>query len=189
MTTDDLLRHLLMYLVVPLWFAAGIADWVCHRAARIEATSGPRESLLHLVQFAQAGPVLLAALFLVCNGLVLGFMVLCFIAHEATTIWDVRYANATRRVGPAEQHVHAVLEAALPVTIGIAAVMDWPAARSATSSAASAAGAIFELRETLPAASYLVALVAAAGLVAAAYGEELLRTLRQRPRRRSPVPL
>jgi hypothetical protein len=171
MTTADLLRHMLMYLVVPLWFAVGLADYGCHRAALIERTSGPKESVLHLVQFGQAGAGLLVALFLVTNAAVLVFLVVCFLAHQATSIWDVGYANATRRVGPTEQHVHTVLEAALPVTIGIAAVMDWPAARS---------GFAIELRQPALPAWFLAALTAGAILVAAAYGEELLRTLRWR---------
>ena len=171
MTTAELLRHILMYLVVPLWLAAGIADYACHRAALIERTSGPKESVLHFVQFGQAGAALLAALLLVTNAAVLVFLLACFVAHQATSVWDVAYANATRRVGPTEQHVHTVLEAALPITIGIAAVMDWPAAR---------AGFAIELRQPPLPAWYFAALAVGATVVVAAYGEELLRTLRFR---------
>jgi len=160
-----------MYAVVPLWFAAGMADYLCHRRAGIERTSGPKESLLHLVQFAQAGAALLAALFLVCNAIVLAFMVVCCVAHQATSIWDVGYANETRQVTATEQHVHAVLEAALPVTIGIAAVMDWPALRSG-----------LEVAWRVPPMPvwYIAALALAAATAAVAYVEELLRTLRGR---------
>jgi CubicO group peptidase (beta-lactamase class C family) len=41
--------------------AAGLADYLCHRAAHIEATSGYKESLLHLLQFAEVGVPILAA--------------------------------------------------------------------------------------------------------------------------------
>jgi hypothetical protein len=40
MQTADTLRLLLMYVVLPLWLAAGFADYLCHRAARIAETSG-----------------------------------------------------------------------------------------------------------------------------------------------------
>jgi hypothetical protein len=106
---------------------------------------------------------------------VLIFMLACFLAHQATSIWDVGYANATRRVGPTEQHVHTVLEAALPITIGIAAVMDWPAAR---------AGFAIELRQPPLPAWYFAALTTGATVVVVAYGEELLRTLRLRRARK-----
>ena len=31
-----------------LWFAVGLADYLCHRATHISATSGAKESLIHL---------------------------------------------------------------------------------------------------------------------------------------------
>ncbi|KKJ01741.1 diguanylate cyclase, partial [Burkholderia gladioli] len=55
----------LRYGVLPVWLAAGLADWWCHRRSRIEATSGLRVSLLHLAQLAEVGIPLLAALCLV----------------------------------------------------------------------------------------------------------------------------
>ena len=42
---------LLGYLILPLWIAAGFADYLCHRAARISENSGAQESALHLVQY------------------------------------------------------------------------------------------------------------------------------------------
>ena len=110
MTTPDVLRLMLMYFILPLWLAAGFADYLCHRAAHIERTSGWRESLLHLAQFAEMGVPVLAALFLEINAGVILLMIVCLVLHEATAIWDVRYAAATREVRPVEQHVHSVLE-------------------------------------------------------------------------------
>jgi hypothetical protein len=52
---------LLMFVVLPVWLLAGLADYLCHRATNIETTSGVRESMLHLVQFGLVGiPVTLA---------------------------------------------------------------------------------------------------------------------------------
>jgi len=106
---------MLMYVILPLWLAAGFADYLCHRAAHIERTSGWKESALHLAQFAEMALPVLAALTLEINAGVILIMILCLILHEATAIWDVRYATATRKVHPVEQHIHSVLEM-LPLT-------------------------------------------------------------------------
>ena len=53
MRTDEILVAILMYVVLPLWLAAGFADYICHRASHIERTSGWKESVLHLVQFGE----------------------------------------------------------------------------------------------------------------------------------------
>src|SRR5437879_13171630 len=99
-----------MYFVLPLWLVAGFADYLCHRASHIESTSGPKESLLHLLQLGEMAIPTLAAIFLEINALVIAIMILCLIAHEATAIWDVSYAYRTREVSPTEQHVHSFLE-------------------------------------------------------------------------------
>jgi hypothetical protein len=57
----------LLYFVLPLWLAAGLADYLCHRASHIEKTSGYKESLLHLLMFAEIAVPLLAALFFEIN--------------------------------------------------------------------------------------------------------------------------
>jgi hypothetical protein len=103
-------QNILMYFVLPVWLAAGFADYLCHRAASIETTSGPKESLLHLLQFAEMAVPTLAAIFLEINALIILIMIVCLILHEATAIWDVSYAYQTRAVTPTEQHVHSFLE-------------------------------------------------------------------------------
>ena len=115
MQTAEVLRNLLMYFVLPLWLAAGFADYLCHRAAHIEHTTGWKESLLHLLQFGEMAVPILAALFLEINAGVILLMILCFLLHEATAYWDVRYATSRREVAPVEQHVHSFLEI-LPLT-------------------------------------------------------------------------
>ena len=115
MPTDDILRTLLMYFVLPVWLAAGFADYLCHRAAHIERTSGWKESVLHLLQFAEMALPILAALFLEINTGIILLMIVCLLLHQATAMWDVSYAAATREVKPIEQHVHSVLEM-MPLT-------------------------------------------------------------------------
>jgi hypothetical protein len=58
----EVARNLLLYFVVPLWTAAGAADWLCHRRGRIEETSGIAESLLHLLMLAEVGVPVVAAI-------------------------------------------------------------------------------------------------------------------------------
>src|SRR5690606_5325164 len=71
---NDPLVLILLYFVMPLWLLAGFADWFCHRASQIETTSGPKESLLHLLQFSEVGVPILAALFLEINAGIIALM-------------------------------------------------------------------------------------------------------------------
>src|SRR4051812_17049795 len=77
---------ILMYVVLPMWLAAGFADYLCHRAARIETTSGWKESALHLLQFAEMAVPTLAAIFLEINALIFLIMIIAIILHHATAI-------------------------------------------------------------------------------------------------------
>jgi hypothetical protein len=179
MQTADVLRAMLMYVVLPLWLAAGFADYLCHRAAHIERTSGWKESALHILQLAEMALPVLAALLLDINAGVILMMIACLILHHATAMWDVSYASATREIKPIEQHVHSVLEM-LPLMgllIVIALYFDQFAALFG------AGEARFEIRlksDPLP-WPYLIAVL---GLVllfeVLPYLEELVRTLRQR---------
>jgi hypothetical protein len=119
-------RSLLIYVVVPLWFAAGVADWLCHRATDIEETTGPKESLLHLLMLAEVSVPVLAGLFLEINSPVLALMIAGFLLHDATALWDVSYAVTRRNVTPIEQHVHSFLELLPLMAIGLLAVLHWP---------------------------------------------------------------
>ncbi|WP_292124191.1 hypothetical protein [Mesorhizobium sp.] len=107
---NDPMVLILMYFVMPIWLIAGFADWLCHRATHIESTTGAKESLIHLLMFVEVGIPLLAAMFLEVNSLIIALMMVVFLAHEATAIWDVRYATTARTVSPVEQHVHSFLE-------------------------------------------------------------------------------
>jgi hypothetical protein len=41
MGPEEVLRGMLMYFVLPLWLAAGFADYLCHRAAHIAEMAIP----------------------------------------------------------------------------------------------------------------------------------------------------
>jgi hypothetical protein len=126
MDPADITRNILMYFILPLWLAAGFADYLCHRAAHIELTSGVKESILHLLQFVEMGIPLLAAMFLEINALVILVMIVFFFFHEVTALWDLSYASATRKVGPIEQHVHSFLEMLPLMGLLMIIVLHWP---------------------------------------------------------------
>lgn len=116
---------ILMYGLVPLWIAAGFADWLCHCRADIEHTAGPKESMIHLLMFVEVGIPLMLALICEINALVLLVAITMFFAHEATALWDVSFAVTKRVVSPIEQHVHSFLEMIPLMAIGLLAVSHW----------------------------------------------------------------
>src|SRR5262245_5857032 len=126
MDVEVLTRAYLLYVIMPLWLGAGVADWLCHRASRIESTSGWRESVIHLLMLVEVGVPVLLALFLEINALVIVVTILCFAAHEITSHWDLRYALPRRHVSATEQHVHNYLGALPFMAMSFLFVLHWP---------------------------------------------------------------
>ena len=117
---------LLIFFILPLWIAAGLADYFCHRVTRIETTSGVGESILHLLQFGLVGLPVTAALFLDSNaGFFLGAVIL-LVLHHAVAAVDLVYANPRRHVAPREQMVHSFLEIMPLTALVLLAVIHWP---------------------------------------------------------------
>lgn len=170
---------ILMYFVLPLWLAAGFADWLCHRATHIETTTGAKESLIHLLMFTEVGVPLLAAMFLEINALIILVMILAFFLHEATALWDVSYATTARTVTPIEQHVHSFLEMIPLMAILIVCALHW--SQFLALFGAGPEPARFELRwkpEPLPTA-YIASIMSVILLFELLpYLEELVRGLR-----------
>ena len=177
MSTDTLVQHFLMYVVVPVWLLAGLADYFCHRTSQIERTSGIAESLLHLLQFALVGVPLLAALFLEVNAAVLLVMLAGLVLHQATAVWDVRYANATRRVAPAEQHVHGVLEMAPAIATAVVVILNWSDFLSLLGSGEASFSLEFK-HDPLPSWYLWTVMLGVLLCGVLPYGEELRRTVR-----------
>ena len=121
----DVTQSVLMYFVLPLWLAAGFADWLCHRASNIATSSGAKESLIHLLMFAEMGIPITAAIVLEINALVIAVMIVAFLLHEATALWDVSYATEKRVVTPIEQHVHSFLEILPLMGLVLVVVLHW----------------------------------------------------------------
>jgi len=123
---NDVTQNILMYFVLPVWLVAGCADWFCHRASHIERTTGAKESLIHLLMFAEVGLPLLGGICLQINATVIALMLVAFFVHEATALWDVSYAVTARIVTPWEQHIHSFLEM-IPLMAMVAVFsLHWP---------------------------------------------------------------
>jgi len=179
MDTAQLTQYVLMYFVLPLWLVAGFADYLCHRASDIESTSGAKESLLHLLQFAEMGVAVLAAMFLEINALVLLVMLVCFLLHEATALWDVTYAVATREVTPIEQHVHSFLEMLPLMGLVLIAVLHWPQALALVGLGSQKARFDIVLKSEPPSWTYVIVMLSLVLLFEVLpYAEELVRGLR-----------
>jgi hypothetical protein len=175
----EIAQNVLMYFVLPLWLAAGFADYLCHRAADIEHTSGAKESILHLVQFTEMAAPILAAMFLHINALVILVMIVAFLLHEATALWDVRYATATREVNFIEQHVHSFLEMLPLMGMMFIIVLHWDQFLSLIGLGRAPASFAVRLKdEPLPVAYVVTILTAVLLFEVLPYFEELVRGLR-----------
>lgn len=183
----DATRRYLMFVLLPAWFAPGVADWWMHRRTRIETTSGSRESLIHLLMMAEIGVPILAALLLEINPLVLAVMAGAVVVHEATAWWDVRVAvDSDRAVEAAEQHLHSFLEVIPFMAFAGIACLHWPALRALLRGEVRAAArpGAWRLRRKQPPipARYTGSVLAAiTAFIALPYGEELLRCVRSTP--------
>lgn len=125
MKPEALSTWYLLYLLLPLWLLAGLADWLCHRRAGLAQTTGMRETGLHLLMFVEVGVPLQAALFLQINAGLILLMLVCWVAHELTALWDVSMAVEQREVSPIEQHVHSFLELIPFMAISVVCVLHW----------------------------------------------------------------
>lgn len=120
------IRFILLYIVMPGWLAAGLADWACHRRGDIAHTSGIKESLLHMLMIGQVGVGVFAALFLQINSAVLLLLLALLLGHALTSHWDLHYAAGRRQVSAAEQSVHAYLEGVPLAAYALLMAGHWP---------------------------------------------------------------
>lgn len=181
MVSNDPLVLILMYFILPLWLIAGFADWDCHRRSHIESTSGPKESILHFLQFGEVGFALLAALFLEIDAGLIAFMIFIFFVHEATALWDVNYAVGTREVTPFEQHIHSFLEMIPLIAIICVSALHWEQFKAIFGMGEeSARFALAWKADPLPISYILTLMVAVILMVVIPYTEELIRGLRAR---------
>jgi len=176
---EEATRRFLLFFVVPLWLAAGLADWDRHRRTQIEHTAGTRESLIHVLMMTEAGVPSLLGLFLDVNAGVLLIAWAALVVHEATAIWDVAYAEARRLVTPTEQHIHSFLEVVPLMAVSFLTVLHWDQARALLSGDRAAARfALLPKRQPLSPTYVAGLLVALGACMVVPYAEEFWRCWR-----------
>lgn len=173
----------LMYVLAPLWFVPGIADWVMHRRTRIEQTSGLRESLIHLLMMAEMAVPVTLVLFCEVDAPVLALCAASGLAHEGTAIWDMRAATSNgRELEQTEEHIHSFLELLPFMAISALLCLHWDqvAGRKGWPGPP-------RLRARRLPGPYVAALLGGmGGLVALPYAEEALRCARHARKARKP---
>ncbi|MEJ8835274.1 diguanylate cyclase [Ramlibacter sp. AN1133] len=123
MNPQEAARLAIMLGVVPLWIAAGLVDWNCHRRTAIERTSGWRENAFHWVLLAEGGVALVATALLPPGPALLLIVLGAFVAHELTTYVELRYTAPRREIRPFEQMVHSFMEMLPLALLGLLAVL------------------------------------------------------------------
>jgi hypothetical protein len=124
-TTDQLLLSLILYGLLPLWGITGFIDWCCHRATKIERTSGLRESLIHSLMGIQLGiPIVLCLVYQV-NVLILLICLVAFLCHEFVAHYDVAYSAPLRRISIWEVHVHNYMATIPLYLLMLIVVLNW----------------------------------------------------------------
>jgi hypothetical protein len=167
--------------VLPLWLAAGLADWFCHRATRIEVTAGPRESVFHLLLLGEMAVPVILALFFEINALLIAMMIAALALHELTAWFDLRYATSTREVLPVEQLVHSLLEMLPVMGLGFVVLLHWGQFLALFGLGGETARFSLTLRQPpLPPAYTIGVLTASILFNFVPYIEELVRGLRAR---------
>jgi hypothetical protein len=176
-------RRLLLGGVMPLWLGAGLADWYRHRQTRIETTSGPRESAIHLLMMTETGVPVMLGLFCEVNAGVLLTSFAALGAHSATAYWDQAYAEPRRPVTPIEQHLHSLLEVVPLMATGFLTALHWDQARTIAGKDRHERRFALRLkrRDPLPTSAKAGLLAALAIFGALPYGEELWRCRRAKP--------
>jgi len=182
MALPDLLLAAIFYFFIPLWLLAGFCDWLFHRATGIERTSGLPESLLHHLLLAEGGLPLLAGLLLEINALVLAFMIVCWLAHEATVYIDLRYTTGKRFISPAEQMNHSVQEMVPLAVLVLVVFLHWEQFVALATLSDDADFALRLKRDPLPAGHVAAVLGASLVLVVLPFVEETWRCWQAQPR-------
>jgi hypothetical protein len=120
----------LLCLTLPLWLFAGLGDWLSHRHTRIDRTSGPRESALHLLLYLLIALPLALALFLDITALLQVIMAAAVIAHMGVSLWDTSFSQPRRYISPLEQQIHSYLEMLPLFAVALVIVLHWDALKN-----------------------------------------------------------
>lgn len=172
-TLDRAMRDIVAYGVMPAGALAGLGDWLVHRRSDIQHTAGAKESLMHIAMSGQAAMPGLALLLLETNPRSLALMAGGLLSHEATMLWDLRYATARRPVLPVEQKLHGIQNMVPAVPLALAAACYLAQRREGA-----APPAAIRFRRDIPPA-HLAVIAVAMLLDGAAYAVELAEGLKE----------
>jgi hypothetical protein len=126
--SDRLLLNLILYGLLPLWGVAGFIDWCCHRATKVESTSGLKESLVHSLMGIQLGIPIVLCLQFEINVLILLICVVMWLTHEVAAHWDVHYATSRRHISIWEVHVHNYMATVPLYLMMLIVILNWDVA-------------------------------------------------------------
>jgi hypothetical protein len=176
----------LLYVLTPLWTIPGFGDYLCHRRAKIESTSGTQESITHSLMMTLVAVPALQALLFETNALTLAFGAGALILHELVVIWDVGYAAPRRRVSVTEQHFHSFLEVLPFATFSFLLCLRADQALAILGLTDEKPDFALRFKAEPPPWAYITGLLALITLsIGIPYAEELLRCIRVNP---SPLP-
>jgi hypothetical protein len=177
--TDVAARRYLLYFMLPLWIVPGFMDYLWHRRTKIETTSGTRESVLHALMMSEAGiPVTMALLFEVNSGILL-LTIAAFVAHTATTWYDISYAFNRRDTYPAEQHIHSFLEVLPFANLSFLIALHWDQFAALFGLGRQRPDFSLRFKKPMLPPSYIVGLMSTIALfIGVPYAEELYRCRR-----------
>ena len=176
----------LLYVLTPLWTIPGFGDYLCHRRAKIESTSGTQESITHSLMMTLVAVPALQALLFETNALTLAFGAGALILHELVVIWDVGYAAPRRQVSVTEQHFHSFLEVLPFATFSFLLCLRADQALAILGLTDEKPDFALRFKAEPPPWAYITGLLALITLsIGIPYAEELLRCIRVNP---SPLP-
>jgi hypothetical protein len=172
----------LLYVLMPLWTIPGFGDYLCHRRAKIESTSGTQESITHSLMMASVAVPALQALLFETNALTLVVGAGALIFHELVVIWDVAYAAPRRHVSVTEQHLHSFLEVLPFATLSFLLCLRADQALAILGLTDEKPDFALRLKAEPPPRAYVAGLLALITLsIGIPYAEELLRCMRVNP--------
>lgn len=117
--------NLILYVLLPIWTIAAFFDWCCHRATRIESTSGLRESLIHAIMGIQVGAAMMVCLLFEVNVLVMLVCLFVLVTHEIVAHHDIVWASSRREIKHWETHIHSYLSSVPFYLFSLIVVRRW----------------------------------------------------------------
>ncbi|WFU34499.1 hypothetical protein QA635_08875 [Bradyrhizobium brasilense] len=131
----------------------------------------------------ELGIPLLAAIFFEINALIIAAMIVGFVTHQLTALWDTTFASHKRSNTPIEQQVHSFLELMPLMAMVIVIILNWPQFLSLWGLGSGPARYELALkREPLPWTYVAAFLFAVLLFEVLPYMEEFVRGLRSRKR-------